>query len=189
MFVELLNRLSNLARTLTSSQSASEKRILAAIAALDTKITDIVREQITQRFLLLQILDAVTLPPATKAILTFEVEGVTVAEGEQISMKVPINSKGTLTVTLNGKVDGVPVWGANPDGIVTLTPAADGLSCEVVTPPAMADPTAVVITFTADGDLGEGVKPVSATGTLTIFDPATGATNAEMSIGEFTPIG
>lgn len=53
-------------------------------------------------------------------------------------------------------VDGAPVWEVT-GGDITITPSADGLSCEVL--PGAQD-TNSVITVTADADLGEGVTSI-----------------------------
>jgi hypothetical protein len=153
-------------------------------------------EQLKQAALLQKILTAVTLPPAVKAILAFEVEGKTIDEGEHIDMKVAMNMTGLLAVALlnaaggPGQVDGIPTWKAAPEGVVTLTPAPDGMSCQVTTLPlaAGAPAASTVITFDADADLGDGVKDLVATAAITVFDPANDAVSAEITVGAFTPI-
>lgn len=145
---------------------------------------------------LAKILAAVQLPAAVRAILAFEGEGIARIEGEHIEMKVPQNKQGTLSVTLKnasggpGRVDGIPAWKAEPEGVVALTPAADGLTCGVQTL-ALASPDevkAAVITFTADGDLGDGVTNIVATGTITVYDASGNAVTAEIEMGEFTDV-
>lgn len=54
-------------------------------------------------------------------------------------------------------VDGVPVWDSSDASILTVTPAADGLSAVAV---AVAPGTAQV-NVTADADLGAGTVPIS----------------------------
>lgn len=215
MFSELLSAISRLSATITNRQAASERTIIAAVnsaaweqrdlstdlakALSDSaaKAFDLLRsEQAEQTELLKKILTAVTLPPAVKAVLTFEVEGKTINEGEHIDMKVAMNLTGLLTVALlnaaggRGQVDGVPTWKAAPEGVVALTPAADGMSCQVTTLPlaAGAPASSTVITFDADADLGDGVKDLVATAAITVFDPANDAVTAEITAGAFTPV-
>lgn len=61
----------------------------------------------------------------------------------------------------------VPVWVATPTGIVTLAPAADGLTC-VVTGAAVGD---VTITSAVEGDPTPGVDTVTATASLSVAAP------------------
>lgn len=58
----------------------------------------------------------------------------------------------------------VPVWSATPDGLVALTPAADGMTCAV----APVAPGDVTITATAEGDPSPGVNTITATASLTV---------------------
>ena len=61
-------------------------------------------------------------------------------------------------------VVGVPAWSAMPDGIVTLAPAADGMSA-VVTPVAIGNAT---ITVVAEGDETAGVDTITLTGDVSV---------------------
>lgn len=73
-------------------------------------------------------------------------------------------------VTPKGKpvaLDGVPVWQVAV-GDVTLQPAADGLSCTIVS----ADtPGQSQVLVSADADLGEGVETISDTIDALVSDP------------------
>lgn len=102
--------------------------------------------------------------------------------------KVPQNTPGTLSVVLKnstggpGHVDGTPEWKAEPEGVVELVPAADGMTCAAKTL-ALASPDDVksaVITFTADGDLGDGTQNIVLTGTVTVYDPAGNSVTGEL---------
>lgn len=68
----------------------------------------------------------------------------------------------TLTITPKTRrgqpapVDGVPVWASSDETVLTVEPAADGLSCVIK---AQA-PGSARATVTADADLGEGVRPL-----------------------------
>lgn len=162
---------------------------------VEARLHDIEVGQAAQRVLLEKILAAVTLPPAVSAILTVEAENLFL-EGEHIEMKIAQNLVVMASVALlnatggPGRIDGVPTWLAAPEGVVTLEPAADGLSCKITTLPVPADQPAasVVITFDADGDLGEGVHDIVATAALTVYDPASAATIADVTFGVPTPV-
>jgi hypothetical protein len=91
-------------------------------------------------------------------------------------MAFSITESTTVTATVkfkkpNGqpaRVDGVPVWAAEPG--LTISAAADGLSCSV-TADALPDGTFtqdLQITCTGDADLGPGVRPLMLTGVLTV---------------------
>ncbi len=148
-----------------------------------------------QTAMLVEILAAVTLPAATTVSLSFTIDGKT-QEGANIQMgKVVQNATGTILTNYKtdsgapGKIDGPVVWAADPADGVTLTPSADTRSCAVHTEPVAADVDfkSVDITSTADVDLGDGVKPLIGVANLLIYDPSTGATIVEMTVGEFTP--
>jgi hypothetical protein len=50
-----------------------------------------------------------------------------------------------------------PAWSSSDDGIVTVAPGPDGLSAVA----SAAGPTgSATVTWTADGDLGDGVRPL-----------------------------
>lgn len=83
----------------------------------------------------------------------------------------------TLTATYNNKeggdakVVGVPGWVVAPDGIATVTPAADGMSA-VVTPVALGVAT---ITVTAEGDETAGVDTITLSADVEVAEEeATG---------------
>jgi hypothetical protein len=81
-----------------------------------------------------------------------------------------------------GTVDGVPVWTAAPDGLATLTPSADGMTCEVV----WAGAGDVTITQTADGDLGAGVHPIVSSVIITMVAPL-GAVAGALGVSDAHP--
>ncbi len=166
---------------------ASTKRIIAHMDELNAA-NKLVQDK--QTAMLAEILAAVTLPAATEVMLSFTIDGKT-EQGANIKMgKVAQNSKGTITATYNGKIDGIPVWSADPADGVTLTPDPTGKSVDVVTNPVTSgeDFKSVDIINTADVDLGDGVKPLIGVANLLIFDPASAATVVELTVGEFTPV-
>lgn len=80
-----------------------------------------------------------------------------------------------------GVVEGSPVYTASPDGMVTLIPAADGLTCEVVHDlAAFGD---VDIFLKADGDLSSEVFVISKVIRFTLAAPL-GAVDANVSVSE-----
>lgn len=78
-------------------------------------------------------------------------------------------------------VDGIPVWNVEGDSDVQVNVAEDGLSAELVSGAAN---TVTTIRVSADADLGEGVKEISDTITLTVV--AAGADNLGFTAGEPT---
>lgn len=58
------------------------------------------------------------------------------------------------------KVDGVPAWSVSDATILSVTPAADGMSATVM---AIGPLGTSQVSCTGDADLGEGVRPVAAT--------------------------
>lgn len=64
-------------------------------------------------------------------------------------------------------VDGVPSWQASDLSLVTLEPAADGLSCVVSSTGSVGE---CELTCVADVDLGSGVVSVVATATVEVTD-------------------
>ncbi len=151
--------------------------------------------QAEQTEILKQILAAVTLPPAVSGKLRFVFDNGQTAEGDGFKMAVPMNTHGIATVTYKsasggvGKTDGPPVWSAAPEGMVTLNPSTNGLSCDITTLPVTEEQgvNSVIITVEADGDLGPGVSHVTNTGMLDIFNPASGAVVGDITFGEFIP--
>lgn len=55
------------------------------------------------------------------------------------------------------KVDGAPTWVSNNSDVITVTPAEDGMSAELITTGALGE---LSVTVTADADTGEGMKPI-----------------------------
>lgn len=75
------------------------------------------------------------------------------------------------------KVDGVPVWASSNETVLTVTPAADGMSALIDTVAAGSGPERV--TVTADADLGSGVETI--TGVTEDINVTTGP-NSKASI-------
>lgn len=57
------------------------------------------------------------------------------------------------------KVDGVPEWSSSDPSILTVTPAADGLTAVAETVGPLGN---VQVRVSADADLGAGVRPITA---------------------------
>lgn len=85
------------------------------------------------------------------------------------------------------KLDGVPVWATVDPARITVAPAPDGLSAIItaVGGPEPPEFPGTTVTGTADGDLGEGVRPITITGDFKIIggDVAT----ANMHVDPPTP--
>jgi len=176
MFAELLEEMQR-----------TEARIMARFDKLETILAD-------QGAKIEEILLAVTLPPAEKGTLRITF-GSNTKEGDNLKMKVPMNSTGTGTVSYTkknggkGRTDGPPVWTADPPEFATLTPSSDGLTCSIVTAAVPEDTPvqSVIISVDADSDLGDGKKDIVLTGLLDVYDPDQGAVLGEISFSEFVP--
>jgi hypothetical protein len=118
-------------------------------------------EQLLQRTLLGRILAAVEPLPAVKFVFTIDLEGQ-ITEGAS-SITMTNSQKATATITpVDAKgnpasVDGVPVWASSDETIITVTPAADGLSAVVA---AVGPLGTAKVSVTGDADLGADVKPI-----------------------------
>lgn len=65
-------------------------------------------------------------------------------------------------------VDGIPAWESTDEGIATVTPSDDGLSCTVVSSGKMGT---VQINVRLDADLGDGVRELNG---LALLDVTAG---------------
>lgn len=110
--------------------------------------------------IILAILDDIW-PPAVaiRFILNKkEITMLTMSASQKCTVSIkPVDKKGNPA-----PVDGIPVWDVSATGTVTLAPAADGMSCDVLG----AAPGTVQVNVTADADLGAGVTTI--TGTLDV---------------------
>jgi hypothetical protein len=79
------------------------------------------------------------------------------------------------------KLDGAPVWASSDTALLTIAPAADGLSCVAT---AVGPLGTAQITVTADADLGAGVRELQ--GLLDIEIIASEALNVTIVPG--TPV-
>jgi hypothetical protein len=75
-------------------------------------------------------------------------------------------------------VDGIPVWTSSDETIVTVTPAADGLTCLAVATGALGT---AQVSAEADADLGSGRRLV--TGVIDIEVRAAEAVQALVTAG------
>lgn len=80
---------------------------------------------------------------------------------EVILSIAPIDSRSNPAV-----VDGEPSWSSSDVSVVTVTPAAGGLSASVV---ALGKIGSAQITVSADADLGSGVSPITGTLDITVI--------------------
>lgn len=76
------------------------------------------------------------------------------------------------------QVDGAPVWSVSDATVLSVVPAADGLSAEVV---AVGPLGTSQVSVTADADLGEGVKAL--VGTLDVQVVASEAASIVINAG------
>ncbi len=147
-----------------------------------------IREELAaQRELLLKILAALQPLLAVKILFTVELEGQ-IIQGESISMTN--SQQATATIQPVDKrnqpapVDGVPVWASSDETIVTVTPAADGMSAVVA---AVGPLGAAKVSVTADADLGAGVSSIF--GTLDVTITQGQAVGINITLGDATEQG
>ena len=125
--------------------------------------------------------DILTPGPAVQIIFTANLEGsvqtgvtkMDIRDDQQVALTIAIVDK-------KGKpaqVDGIPVWASSDETVITVTPAADGMSANVI---AVA-PGAGRVVVTADADLGAGTTDL--TGTLDFNVLAGGAVTISISAG------
>jgi len=62
-------------------------------------------------------------------------------------------------------VDGTPTWEASDPSLVSLVPALDGFSCEVITAGPLGS---CIVTCTADADLGAGIVTILGTADIVV---------------------
>jgi hypothetical protein len=74
------------------------------------------------------------------------------------SQKVQLTISPVTAAGNPAKVDGIPEWGSSDDTILTVEPAADGLSCEAITTGTLGS---AQVNVSADVDLGEGVETLT----------------------------
>lgn len=97
---------------------------------------------------------------------------------------------GTLTITDSrgnpATVDGVPVWATSDATVLTVTPAADGMSFDVNT----VAPGTARLTVTADADLGSGVSTITGMSEDVVVtqNPNSLASTFNISFGPFTDV-
>ncbi len=78
-------------------------------------------------------------------------------------------------------VDGQPEWLVDNPNVIALTPAADGLSCDLA---AVGPLGTAIVSMKADADLGAGVEPL--VGTFEIEVTAGKATTVVLTPGDVT---
>ena len=83
-----------------------------------------------------------------------------------------------------GLVEGIPAWTLSDPAIAGLVVAADGMSAEVS---HMGGVGEVILSMSADGDLGAGVFPIAAVETFTMMAPI-GATAGVFAVGDEVPV-
>lgn len=147
-----------------------------------------VKNELHQVHLDLQAI-AATLPPlpAIRFIFSGQIEGqekkenitmLLLTDTQKASLSIaPVDAKGNPAKVQDGSV----VWSAADSTIVTLTPSADGLSCDC----AAAGPLGTTqVNVSADADLGDGVTTIA--GTLDVQVQAGQAVSLGISAG--TPV-
>ncbi len=146
-----LTRIEAQLETLSATQRRFEDELLG------------VREQLAK------ILEAVIPLPATRIVMTANLEGQ-ISEGIT-TMKMTNSQKVRVTIQPVDKhgnpaaVDGVPSWASSDETIITIVADADGLGADISAVGPDGDAKASV---TADADLGAGTTPIFGTLDFTI---------------------
>lgn len=112
--------------------------------------------------------------------LKLYLKGIThmvLTDTQKVNLSIsPVDAKGKPA-----KIDGVPSWTSSDETILSLVPAADGLSAVAVA----GDPGHAQVSVTADADLGEGVTGI--TGTLEVDVEAGEAVSLNITAGAPEP--
>lgn len=133
------------------------------------ELSAIRQEQLEQREVLNKILAAFEPSLAVKILFAVELEGqitqgalsITMTNSQQATASIqPVDKRNQPA-----PVDGIPVWASSDETIVTVTPAADGMSAVVA---AVGPLGTAKISVTADADLGTGVSSIFGTLDVTI---------------------
>jgi hypothetical protein len=131
-----------------------------------------------------QIQDEISPGPAVRIIFTADLEGqitigvtqMTMTDSQQVGLTIqPVDKKGNPA-----PVDGVPAWASSNTEVVTVTPAADGMSAVAS---AVGPLGTATVSVKADADLGSGVTEIAGTLDITI----TAGAAATVTITAGTP--
>lgn len=138
--------------------------VLSAVMTCLRILQRIEAKQAIQDEKLNKILAAVEPPPAVGFVFTVDLEGQITEGATNINMTN--SQKATATITPVDKpgnpapIDGVPIWASSDETIVTVEPAADGLSAVVK---AVGPLGTAKVSVTGDADLSGEVKPIFGT--------------------------
>ncbi len=139
----------------------SDQDGILILKRIDTTVQLIRTEQVAMRQVIDEILAAAIPPPAVGFVFSVELEGETFEGATNINMTNSQKATATITPVFKdgtpAPVDGVPVWASSDETIVTVAPAADGLSAVVA---AVGPLGSAKISVTGDADLGADVKPI-----------------------------
>jgi hypothetical protein len=100
---------------------------------------------------------------------------LTLTDTQQCSLSIAVTDKKGKAAS----VDGAPQWSTSDVAVVTVEPAADGLSAVL----KAQSPGTAQIAVVADADLGDGITPLSGTLDVTVIAGAAVA----VAIGTGTP--
>jgi hypothetical protein len=161
---------------------------LGILKRLERSVEQLKALQETDSKLLKRILTLVEPLPCVGFRFTVELEGQ-IFEGAT-SIDMTNSQKATATITpVDAKgnpaaVDGVPEWASSDETILTVTPAADGLSAVVA---AVGPLGSAKVSVSGDADLGPDKKPIF--GTLDVSVTQGQAVGFKIVLGEATEQG
>lgn len=131
---------------------------------------------------LAQLIELIEPGPAVEIIFTAEVDGqlqfgvtmLNLTDTQQATLSIqPVDKKGNPA-----PVDGVPVWASSNTEVLTVEPAADGMSAVAK---AVGPLGSAVVSVKVDADLGSGVTELS--GGLDVSVSGGGATSITVTAG------
>lgn len=137
---------------------------------IERKIDQLLENQATEGIFLQAVITI--RPKRTEGDKAMEVTRIDTDFNATIAIQA-VSSKGQPVT-----VDGVPAWESS-DPLLSLVPAADGMSCQVITPDSVDAEHQIDVTVTADADRGDGVRSVSLVFPFVLTTPeATAITGA-----------
>jgi hypothetical protein len=155
--------------------------VVEALRAQNGLLNQIIQQQDRHTSTLKHILEEIIGPPASRVIFTIKV-GNSITEGAT-KVKIKDNQEFDVAVTFQdaggqpASVQGTPVWTSDNEAVLTVAPAADGLSAVVS---AVGPVGTAQVSVSADADLGDGtttitgvldVEVIAGDATLIVLNP------------------
>lgn len=129
-----------------------------------------------------RLLDLIEPGPAVKIVFTADVEGqITIGvqmlelkDTQQVTLSIqPVDKKGNPAA-----IDGKPEWASSNSEVLSVEPAADGMSAVAK---AVGPLGSAIVSVKVDADLGEGVSELSGVLEVQVF--GSGAVSVDITAG------